>query len=291
MVVPFGVGVGDFIAGVSLLYTIFKSLSDSKGSSKEYLEAITTIRSLENALVQVRVLHEKISNEQQRLALEKEVVSCEATVDAFLGTISMYHGHLSIVGPASTWRDRIKKVRWHITRSNRLSPFFQQLSQHTAALEVVLLTIQTSIASRQEKAQKEIDEHVRANSAALMKIQTSTSRLSNSLTRIEATSIGCRQETAVISTEVTSLSTTIEHYFNALQNSLNQQTCQNQEAVGLATTLKQLIMINNAQQAELLTAVKMIQTSLPAQVLLQQPFIFVDAVDRPAPIHLDWIDS
>lgn len=46
--------------------------------------------------------------------------------------------------------------------------------------------------------------------------------------------------------------------------------------------------MNNVQ---LLSALKQLQDSLPPQVLLQQPVMFTDALDRIAPIHLDWIDT
>jgi hypothetical protein len=33
------------------------------------------------------------------------------------------------------------------------------------------------------------------------------------------------------------------------------------------------------------------QTQIPPQVLLQQPVVFRDALDRVTPVHLDFIDS
>ncbi len=36
---------------------------------------------------------------------------------------------------------------------------------------------------------------------------------------------------------------------------------------------------------------KRIQGEIPAQVLLQQPMIFRDALDRVTPVHLEFIDS
>lgn len=46
--------------------------------------------------------------------------------------------------------------------------------------------------------------------------------------------------------------------------------------------------MNNKQ---LLSALRQLQKSLPPQVLLQQPVMFTDALNRIAPIHLEWIDS
>jgi hypothetical protein len=33
------------------------------------------------------------------------------------------------------------------------------------------------------------------------------------------------------------------------------------------------------------------QASIPAQVLLQQPIMFLDAMNRRTPVHLEWINS
>jgi hypothetical protein len=46
--------------------------------------------------------------------------------------------------------------------------------------------------------------------------------------------------------------------------------------------------MNNAQ---LQSALLQLQDSLPPQMMLQQPVIFTDALDRIAPIHLDWIST
>ena len=46
--------------------------------------------------------------------------------------------------------------------------------------------------------------------------------------------------------------------------------------------------MNNIQ---LLSAIKQLQDSLPPQVLLQAPIFFTDALNRFAPIHLEWINS
>lgn len=45
------------------------------------------------------------------------------------------------------------------------------------------------------------------------------------------------------------------------------------------------------QQTEIFKTLQAIQSSIPAQVLLQKPIIFLDALGRQAPIHLEWVDS
>jgi len=83
MPLGFGFGVSDFIASIGVLRGILKALSDSSGSSKEYLGLINELWSLESALIQVKAQYNKIEQQQQRLALEQAATACESTIDIF----------------------------------------------------------------------------------------------------------------------------------------------------------------------------------------------------------------
>lgn len=45
------------------------------------------------------------------------------------------------------------------------------------------------------------------------------------------------------------------------------------------------------QHTQTFKAIQNIQKSLPPQILMQKPVMFLDALDRLAPIHLEWINS
>jgi hypothetical protein len=257
MVTPFGFSVGDVIAGIGVLRGIFIALSQSKGASKEYLELIKALRSLENALRQVRAIYDEIENPNQLSALRQEVSVCEETIDTFTASLDRYHGHLSNTGTKSFWKDSIQKIRWHFVKSCQLSDFREQLTNHVSSLEVILLSIQISTS----KLQKE------SNSAL----------------------------------EGPHIPTSISHIGNlvfALERSLSSQANDNRTALDLLHILKEQVSTNSVQQAqiysrqlELLNAFSCIQSNIPAQVMLQQPFTFIDALDRRAPVHLEWINS
>jgi len=66
MATGFGFSTGDFIAGINLVQELIKALNDSRGSSKEYLELIAELRSLETALLEVKTLD--LAVEQQTSA-------------------------------------------------------------------------------------------------------------------------------------------------------------------------------------------------------------------------------
>jgi hypothetical protein len=72
----FGFSVGDFLAVAQLAYTLGKSLSYSKGASKEYQELITELNVVHKVLLQVDELlkfefgsevHESVAAEAQML--------------------------------------------------------------------------------------------------------------------------------------------------------------------------------------------------------------------------------
>lgn len=50
-------------------------------------------------------------------------------------------------------------------------------------------------------------------------------------------------------------------------------------------------MDDSSQHLQVLKAISQNQNSIPPQILLQKPVIFLDALDRLAPFHLEWIDS
>ena len=52
-----------------------------------------------------------------------------------------------------------------------------------------------------------------------------------------------------------------------------------------------LLIQGSMQHVQTLNALQMIQGSLPPQVMLQKPVMFLDALDRLAPFHLEWINS
>jgi hypothetical protein len=73
MPVGFGFSVGDFVSCISLVRKLIKALQDSGGSSREYLELIAELRSLETAFVQVKAQYGEVQLPEQRIALDQAV--------------------------------------------------------------------------------------------------------------------------------------------------------------------------------------------------------------------------
>jgi hypothetical protein len=81
----------DFIAGISLVQELINALNDSRGSSKEYLELIAELRTLETALLEVKTLDLAVEQRPQRAALRQAATQCQNSIDSFperLGQVS-----------------------------------------------------------------------------------------------------------------------------------------------------------------------------------------------------------
>ena len=142
MSTAFGFSAGDFITGINLVRDIIKALRDSTGSQREYLELITELRGLELALVQIKALHPQVQQDAQRAVLTQAVSDCQKSIESFLQGIGKYHKHLHLGGSTNRWKDGLRKVQWHLCKSDELTSFRQRIAAHVATLEMLLLTVQ-----------------------------------------------------------------------------------------------------------------------------------------------------
>lgn len=88
MAVPFGLSVGDFIAGINVIITSINAINDATGSSAEYRAVIGTLCGIKSALEDLNRL--KIEDLSQRHALEILASRCGETIFAFTNKISKY---------------------------------------------------------------------------------------------------------------------------------------------------------------------------------------------------------
>ena len=119
MPVVFGFGVDDVIAGIKLIRQVVKALQDHRGSSVEYLEAIAELRALETCLVEVKALVPRLTYDQQK-TLREWLHEYTDTLNHFLSALKKYHSHLSKVGTAQPWKDRLRRLQWTSMRRMRL---------------------------------------------------------------------------------------------------------------------------------------------------------------------------
>jgi hypothetical protein len=84
----------------------------AEGSSKEYLELIAELRTLETALLEVKTLDLAVEQRPQRAALRQAARQCQNSIDSFLAWLShrrrrgMPRFNLTGPAPARPWISR-----------------------------------------------------------------------------------------------------------------------------------------------------------------------------------------
>ena len=138
----FRFSIGDFINGIHLVKEIIEALSESRGSSKEYVELSTQLDSLELALTQIESQYPDIEDNTHQVALVRAVTACSKLVYDFLQSIEKYHRSLSHKAPKSVWKETLRKIQWQLSMPEELVEFRGKISFHVNAIGMLLHTIQ-----------------------------------------------------------------------------------------------------------------------------------------------------
>ena len=143
---PADSGVDDLVAGIEVLRSILKALSEGTRSSEEYFELVAELWGLESALTQVKILCAEVNEPAQLVALQQAVEFCSTTLDEFLTASKNDDWRPSIFlaasSTSSTWEDRARGVPWHLTRKDEIAAFTTSVGAHIHSMQTLLFTIQ-----------------------------------------------------------------------------------------------------------------------------------------------------
>ncbi|KAK4565339.1 hypothetical protein LTR86_003956 [Recurvomyces mirabilis] len=137
MPIPFGVSVGDFIAGIGFVYDNVKCLEDSVGSQANYRGLVDALQSLRLALNSAKTA----TDVAERDSITGIINACEASLDRFWAKNHKYESHLghkqgtSRTDLKTQWR----KVRWHMCGKDEARDLQHELEIHISALNLLLL--------------------------------------------------------------------------------------------------------------------------------------------------------
>lgn len=134
MAAAFRFSTGDFIAAIGLVRDVTKALCDSNGSSREYMELIHELHTLETALPEVRILDVELEQHAQRAALRYAIGQCQQTIDDFLGSLSKYHPCLRTAGSSSLWKDALRRIQWQFCKKEDWVRFRIEVGFHAQAI-------------------------------------------------------------------------------------------------------------------------------------------------------------
>src|SRR5438045_3393272 len=98
MACAIGFSAGDIISGIILVKNLIQALQESRGSSREFVDVIRGLCSLERALVEVSTLPFNSQECVQHAALLQAVGHCRCSMDTFIASISKYQPHLGTGG-------------------------------------------------------------------------------------------------------------------------------------------------------------------------------------------------
>jgi hypothetical protein len=154
MVVPFGVSVGDFIAGIKLIHDLAEALKARGGSSSDYQDLIRELYLLERALISVKTVIDPANPESRPFgvahveALKQVVGSCRHTVDEFLRRNRKYTSSLTAFGSGSKWKDMLRKIEWSQYKKEDVQSLRWKIHGHTTAINMMLLSMQMDASGR-----------------------------------------------------------------------------------------------------------------------------------------------
>ncbi|GKZ26891.1 hypothetical protein AbraIFM66951_012042 [Aspergillus brasiliensis] len=111
----FGFGVGDFLAGASLAYKLYQTLSETQGSSKDYQSLTAKLLVVHKVLLQVEQL--RAANQLAQSTLNAILFLTNGMNEAigdFMTTVELYRESLQDGGSGNAIKDIFYKGKWAI---------------------------------------------------------------------------------------------------------------------------------------------------------------------------------
>jgi hypothetical protein len=135
MVVPFGVSVGDFIAGIRLLKGAIDSFSSTRGARADYIELRKCLSALETALNAAN----QFTKPLHQAAIQPIVIDCKACITDFLAKVAKFDMLNGTATTTNNLRAGLRKVQWSLCEKEKVVEFRHHLSSHISAIQLHLL--------------------------------------------------------------------------------------------------------------------------------------------------------
>ncbi|QDS77250.1 hypothetical protein FKW77_003496 [Venturia effusa] len=146
MVFPFGVSVGDFIAGINIILDCVKAVDDVTGATTSYQQLVSTLDAISQSLRSVDALDVQALPQSQQQAIKAAATACLRCTNSFLRSIDKY-GSLKTCPKSSPWtlssmKTGLKKINWSLNMKDDVSRFQRNVTAHLTSLEVWLSSVQ-----------------------------------------------------------------------------------------------------------------------------------------------------
>ena len=137
MPVPFGVSVGDFVAGIDFLRSVCEAFGSTTGAKAQYEGVISSIRSLRSALERASSVE---TTQQERQHIDTIII--RQTFLKYECKLHKYHASLGQPCSDKWWRSFARKIQWQRYSKQELDSIQGELAQHWTALQTALSVLQ-----------------------------------------------------------------------------------------------------------------------------------------------------
>ena len=113
MPVPFGFGVGDFIAVIRLITRVGKALKESGGAASEYQDVIQELEYLQIILTHLgTVRFPDVASTKPAVRLTLLISACQHPLEEFLNRIAHFNNSLNANSQRGISRKAPRKAQW-----------------------------------------------------------------------------------------------------------------------------------------------------------------------------------
>jgi hypothetical protein len=136
MPVPFGVGVGDFLAVLNAVRTIFNALSDTHGARSQVRALQTVIDGLKEAIKDLDSI--ECDHEVLAVNLSKATKDLEGTISNFGRKIKKYSCFFESAQSRGGLVDAVRKVQWALFSKGGVLEFRAEVLAHATNIQMFL---------------------------------------------------------------------------------------------------------------------------------------------------------
>ncbi|MCJ1395674.1 hypothetical protein MMC18_008560 [Xylographa bjoerkii] len=258
MAVPFGLSIGDFIAGISLIITCVQSVRDAGGSLAKYVALVSQLESVKAALTAIDALKLELTAQEKYNAIYEAIKRCHLCVETFVASIAKYQRWLQ---PSKQgWKTSLRKIQWAFCKKKDIEEFRDQMAQLTSSINMLMSSLQVRLGLGQTKLQQKCYAMIEATHETAKELPADAVESHNVIEAFSVQQASYFQQLRLNS----------EHLVDQVRRFENSNENLVKQVAGLRNTL-------------------LLQQQIPPQVLLQKPVQFLDACGNLSSFHLDFI--
>jgi hypothetical protein len=149
----FGFSVGDFLAGLQLVYAVSASLEASTGSRAKFQLLISEFENLGATLQAIATLPCPLGQESRLSVIQNAVTKCNEDIAAFVQKKKRYKKAFDAKSSEKWWVGTLEKISWELYGEDDVSRFKDVIHSHAIRIQLrvtafkMYLTLQSIISA------------------------------------------------------------------------------------------------------------------------------------------------